>query len=249
MECRFIIEKKIEELKKHYALDRRRNMEIGRLQIDYRIACAMLNFDHKPCHSDGERAVKVAEKIINKHNNPSENLLYHLLPLRLGTVDVPYKSLSDIVDFPKLSRLKLQFKVFFGSFFLSQCRMYLSDLIKNSTCVELSTDTLKNIEEKEIQKEIKMTREKKQNKPAFNRQSISRLSSSLTATKIIGVEVLSRHQRSLKQKKEESEQKVENKKRKYIKKSKDDVYIKKFRSHYTVFIQYIPNQSSSINKR
>ncbi len=55
--CRYIVEAKFGEIKRNDALSkckRRRKTEIGHLQIDYRIACAMLNFLHKPSQSDKE---------------------------------------------------------------------------------------------------------------------------------------------------------------------------------------------------
>ena len=44
-------------------LDNIRNNQVGHIQIDYRIACAMLNFTHKPCCPDEENGAKIAKRI------------------------------------------------------------------------------------------------------------------------------------------------------------------------------------------
>ena len=63
---RFIIEKQNGYLKNNLSLDNIRNTIAGHIQIDYRIACAMSNFRHKPCCPDGEKAIKVAKRIKKK---------------------------------------------------------------------------------------------------------------------------------------------------------------------------------------
>ncbi len=49
---RFIVEQRIGALKHFKALDNIYNTEIPRIQVDYRIACAMLNYTHKPLITD-----------------------------------------------------------------------------------------------------------------------------------------------------------------------------------------------------
>ncbi|RNA04346.1 hypothetical protein BpHYR1_018885, partial [Brachionus plicatilis] len=64
--CRFIVEKKIGEIKKFRALENVRNTAIGHIQIDYRIASAMINFSHISCSPDGNHGKKIARRMIRK---------------------------------------------------------------------------------------------------------------------------------------------------------------------------------------
>jgi hypothetical protein len=186
--CRFIIEKKIGEIKKFYALDRRRNTEVGRLQIDYRIACAMVNFTHKPCRSDESflkkkerkdgRADLIAWRILDKYYNPKDNILEPLLQLRLGTLNIPFVEMTDIQDFPKLSKNVLRLEVFYGSYYLEQCKSYLSDLIKNGKIFRIKEDTSFHLID--------------------DMGFAQRVKYELKASSIIAVEIVSRHKRSLK---------------------------------------------------
>lgn len=51
-----------------------RNTEIGHIQIDYRIACAMINFFHKPCCPDGKKAKTIANRMKEKAKTTSNHL-------------------------------------------------------------------------------------------------------------------------------------------------------------------------------
>ncbi len=87
---RFIIEKINGHIKNNKALDNIRNTRAGHIQIDYRIACAILNFLHKPCCPDGEQASIIANKMKNKADSKIfKNYLGRLLKIRFNTKMVP----------------------------------------------------------------------------------------------------------------------------------------------------------------
>ncbi len=79
------------------ALDNIRNTQVGHIQIDYRIACAMINFTHKPCCPDGSNAEELA-RIIKKKSKLHENNMEHLLSRRFNTKKCIEKQLSSIED-------------------------------------------------------------------------------------------------------------------------------------------------------
>jgi hypothetical protein len=172
--CRFIIEKKIGEVKKFLALNKRRNSEVGHLQIDYRIACAMVNFTHKPCCADASNAEKIAKRILKKMIAPKTNILAKLIKLRLGTKITSAYDLNSISDFPKLKKSHLIKKFFLGSYYMKMCKSYLFDFLK--------TNAIYLITEKSITKSL----------------SIDNLDRNLLfdgRSNIIAVELTSRHHR------------------------------------------------------
>ena len=81
--CRYIIEKKIGFLKRLQSLDNIRNTVLGHIQIDYRIGCAMANFNHRPCETDGINSEKIANKM-KKKAMISENLLSMFIQKQLA---------------------------------------------------------------------------------------------------------------------------------------------------------------------
>ena len=64
----------------------------------------MLNFLHKPCCADGDKAEKIGERLKRKCDKIRSNALEALLTLRIGTMTIPYIKLSEITDFPRLSK-------------------------------------------------------------------------------------------------------------------------------------------------
>ena len=94
-------------LKNFKALDNIRNTQVGHIQIDYRIACAMLNFNHKPCSPDGQHVIKIAKKI-KEMSRIKENKLEHLLSRRFNTKKSVGIELAEIDDFPKLKKDEIQ---------------------------------------------------------------------------------------------------------------------------------------------
>jgi hypothetical protein len=116
IKVRFIIEKQNGTLKNHKKLDNTRNTELGHVQIDYRIACAMDNFLHKHCCPDGEHALEVAKRIRIKAQYLEENKLAFFIRRQLGTSLIPSIDLSEINDFPIIKRKTLKKKGFYGNF-------------------------------------------------------------------------------------------------------------------------------------
>ncbi|CAF0948707.1 unnamed protein product [Brachionus calyciflorus] len=164
-ECRFIIEKQIGRIKSCAALDHIRNTEIGYIQIDYRICCAMINFTHKPCCPDEKNVFKIT-KILRNKLRKNEKHLEFLLGKQLGTKLITPINLFSIGDFPKIRRVKIQNRIFLGSFQLN----------KSGTAFVVSKKLLKS-----------QTKTKKNN--------------DLEYSKIIAVQIPSRHRRSKKKEK------------------------------------------------
>jgi hypothetical protein len=232
--CRFIVENKIGEIKRNHALNKnlRRNTEIGHLALDYRIACAMINFLHRPCFTDLKknkdgsvdtvRADKIADRLLKKCENPTENHLENILKLRLGTNAVPKIKFSDITDFPKLSKSTMISKLFFGNYYLKQSIKYLADIIKTGWVSRIDHSTLSK-------------------HPDFA-EALS--SVDLMKSRIIGLKMISRHQRGLLSKRMN---RTENPS-KTAETTKMVDHVQNFRKYYTVFIQYLPslNRSRSI---
>ncbi|CAF1031356.1 unnamed protein product [Brachionus calyciflorus] len=120
--CRYIVERVNGMLKNYKALDNIRNTEIGHIQIDYRIACAMLNFTHKPF---------------------SENQLEFLLSKQLDTKIIPSVDIKTLLDFPKLTVETLKEDIFFGSFQYKESRSYFEDIIQNNRAFMVSNEFLR----------------------------------------------------------------------------------------------------------
>ena len=124
------------------ALDNRRNSEVTHLQFDYRNACAMLNFVHKPCCADGDLAQEIGERLKQKCSETKINILENLLKLRIGTKKTPLKNFTELVDFPKLTEYEMETKLFFGSYYIKQSKSYLGDLLKNENFSSMNENVL-----------------------------------------------------------------------------------------------------------
>jgi hypothetical protein len=214
------VEKKIGEIKRNLALDYRRNTELGHLQVDYRIACAMINYLHKPCQADKHNAENISRNLLKRMRNPKLNILNSLLQFdfRLSTKLVPATKLSNITDFPKLSKKKMVQKIFFGSYYLKACKSYMVDLLRNNLICEIDIGVLSTIQEKNM-----------------DDSSRKIIAEALKISKIIGCEIDSRHSRSV------NPYRVERN-------SGQEKFDKKFKKRYKVFVQYVPfvNRSKSI---
>lgn len=127
---RYIVEKQFGNIKNFKALNNVRNKEISHIQIDYRIACAMCNFNHKPSCPDGQNAEQIAISI-RKLAKKKLNRLEDLLTKRLDTKDLIEVNIQDIADFPRLSVEDISTNITMGSFKLRQSKSYISDLMKN----------------------------------------------------------------------------------------------------------------------
>lgn len=118
-------------MKSNKSLDNIRNTQAGHIQTDYRIACAMLNFTHKPSCPDGENAAKIAKRMRKKFEEEQENnQLESFLSKHLGTKEIIEFNIGEINDFPKFTPLQIQEKITFGSFHLRQSVSYLKELLE-----------------------------------------------------------------------------------------------------------------------
>jgi hypothetical protein len=166
--CRFIIEKINGTLKNFKALDNIRNTQVGHIQIDYRIACAMINFTHKPCCPDGNNAQEQAKKIKRK-SRLIENNMEHFLSRRFNTKKSIETHLCSIEDFPKLSIEEIQNEIIFGSFQLRQSKSYIDDMVANGKAFIMEDNHVKT----------------RMNKSNF-----------VSKCRVLGFEITSRHKRS-----------------------------------------------------
>lgn len=131
----------------------------------------MYNFCPTPCSTDNTHSEYVAKKILKKcrHTN---NFMSVLLKKQFGTSDFPETSLNDVTDFPVLNKKELCFKVFLGTFQFRMCRSYVGDLINNPTGFIPTAQYLKTIKD-------------------------SIFIDKLRGSKVIAVEISSRHKRGI----------------------------------------------------
>lgn len=196
LKCRFIVEKQIGMIKNFKALDNIRNTQAGHIQIDYRIACAMLNFTHISTCPDKQNLYKIASKLKEKVKI-DKNPLSYLLTKHLDTKEITPVDLGSITDFPKLNSAQLIRKIFLGTFQLKQSKSYVSDIIKNGKAYTIPEKLLSKLKNK------------------TNKES-----------KIIALEIVSRHKRS--------EKKVSET-------CKNQDYMREFRNKYKIFLEYVPS--------
>ncbi|CAF1024758.1 unnamed protein product, partial [Brachionus calyciflorus] len=143
----FFVEKQFGYLKNHKSLDNIRNTQARHIQVDFRIACAMSYFAHKPCCPDGENSISISEAMKQK-SNLKENSLEFFINKHLNTKDILHMNLSDIVDFPKSKWSILSKEIFLGTYQLKECKSYLSDVIENGICYVISENLKKKCLEK-----------------------------------------------------------------------------------------------------
>jgi hypothetical protein len=195
---RFIIEKQNSILKNKKSLDNIRNSQAGHILIDYRICCALSNFSMKLCNPDGDDAIEIATRI-RKRSKKTENDLSSLLKIRISP-SLKYLLIQEINDFPQLTIKQLYKKVVLSSFKLRQCQSYLEQLIENGKIHCLDQESIKNyLTNQEILKD-------------------------LNKTKILAVQIPSRHKHSRKKNLEKT----------------NDMDSQSFSKCYKVFVQYIP---------
>ena len=97
--------------------------------MDYRICCAMINFNLKPCVPDGENTTQIAKRIKNKCLQTKN----HLLPLLNMSFTATIKSsdLKTIIGFLKLTLNQLKKYITLGSFKLRQCQSYIQQIMNS----------------------------------------------------------------------------------------------------------------------
>ena len=200
---RFQIERSNGSLKNNYALDYIRNSQAGHIQIDYRIACAMLNFVHNPIYTDKPKTEEVALKIKKLSEKTQVNKLEFLIKKRFGTSLFNRIDITTINDFIKLKQKYLEQKIFLGSYQLKMSKSYLADLISHNTVYLIDKNIVKHIPIDKLHKKLRLD-----------------FSDPNSKSKIIAVELLSRHRRGLI-------------------KSGCQNEISKYRNIYKVFIHYL----------
>jgi hypothetical protein len=178
-------------LKHNKALDNIRNTQVGHIQIDYRIAAAMLNFTHTPITPDKKNAKKIANSMNNRCKIKRNNLEF-LLNKTVGTKNIPLIKIGDVKDFPRFKPSELINEIAFGTFQFKLVKSYLKDIINHGNPYKVSKNNLKEINNKNLRAELENN----------NR-------------KIIAMEILPRHGRSTKNSlkvKDNEQKKINNKK-------------------------------------
>ncbi len=169
----------------------------------------MINFQHKPCCPDNKKSTIVARRL-RKKAKKSKNDLEYLLNKRLDTKLMIPIHLNSLTDFPKLKRKEIVERITYGTFQVKQSLSYVGTMLTNTTGFIMK-----------------------------QKKSKSTVQVSDSKSKIIAVEITSRHKRSeLKeagQKKDDLEPKI----KKEFTKLKE-----KYRNFYKVFIQYISDVNS-----
>jgi hypothetical protein len=160
---------------KHFkALDNVRNTEVGHIQIDYRIAAAMLNFSHKPITPDKNSAKTIANSMKNSCKIKT-NKLEFFLNKTVGTKTIPLIKIDDVKDFPRFKSKELINKIAFGTFQFKLVKSYLKDIINHGNPYRVSKNLYKEIKNKILREELEKYKRK-----------------------IIAMEILPRHGRSSK---------------------------------------------------
>ena len=179
---RWIIEKINSRIKNYKSLDNISNNEIGHIQIDYRIACAMINFTHVAECPDGNQAVEVARRLREITSRPAAKQINRLLPLMrktLNTTDVPNARLDTIDDFPRLSIEQLTQHIFLGTYQVKQCISYIQEMVARGFVSRLSQNAIVKLEDLDLRNELEEI-------------------DGSARTKCIGFEIVSRYHRSKK---------------------------------------------------
>lgn len=100
--------------------------------IDYRIACAMYNFNHIPCEPDGHDSIYISNQIRDK-TNINENPMKFFLKSKLGNRFFNLKTFDDVKnEFPKLTSHEIKKFITYSSFLIRMSYSYVEDLIKDS---------------------------------------------------------------------------------------------------------------------
>ncbi len=161
-------------LKNLKALDNVRNTEVGHIQIDYRIAAAMLNFTHKPILPDKNNARQIAISMKNRCEMKI-NMLDFLLGKTVGTKSIPLIKIEDVKDFPRFKSNELINKIALGTFQFKLVKSYLKDIINHGYPYGVSKNLIGEMEKNKLRDDLLKNK-----------------------SKIIGMEILPRHGRSSK---------------------------------------------------
>jgi len=197
-------------------------VEVNHLQFDYRNTCAIINFNHKACCADQEKAIEISQKIKNKIQNIQSNPLEHLIKIQFGTKKNPLFPFEKLIDFPILSLEEMQDEIFFGSYYLRQSKSYFSDMHRTGTYCNITVSVLESYK-------------------TISQRDLDILTRRLNSHKIIGLKLTSRHMRSLKAKKKDDHNDEKTSEEDDI----DTNQIRRLRFNYKVFIEYQKDLNSS----
>jgi hypothetical protein len=139
-------------------------------------------------------------KSLYNHHNP----LKFFLAKHLDTKLIQKRHLSEIIDFVKLSKKDLIRNVFLGTFVIRQIKSYVAEVSSNGIAYFLSNKCIKQIANNKLRSKL------------LNKTS-----------KIIGIEISSRHHRGINKDKISEQLEI------------DKLYVT-----YKVFIQYDPGVNS-----
>ena len=172
-----MIEKKFGHLKNYKSLDNIRNSQVGHIQIDFRIACAIENFFHKACCPDQPNPVKIARRL-RVRSTIAVNDLAPIARKKLNSAFMTPVNIQADADFPRLKIKMLKEKLALGSFQVKQAKSYIQDMINEAVCYELESSKLT---------------------PKFLKRNPEYQVVLETKSKLISVGLPSRHRRSTKQ--------------------------------------------------
>lgn len=130
----------------------------------------MYNFSFKPDCPDGSDSKEIAEKI-RAAKSVRQNAMEFMLSKQLDTKDMIRVDLASITDFVRLEPEEIYKNITLGTFQLRLSKSYIGDLLKHGTAFVVSPDYMK--------KTVKKT-----------------LPSVSANSKIVAVEIVSRHRRS-----------------------------------------------------
>ena len=129
-------------MKNNKALDNIRNTQAGHILIDYRICCAMLNFNMKPCVPDGKDTVEIAKRI-KKRCLKKQNKMESLLEMKFTTTVIS-SDIKTISDFPQLKLSQIRKRITLGSFKLRQCQSYVEQIEQHGKVYLLKNKNIKD---------------------------------------------------------------------------------------------------------
>lgn len=110
------------------SLDKIRNSQAGHIMIDYRIACAMINFTLKPCTPDCPNPIEIAKRL-QQASLISKNKLSFLLTPRIARLELFRLVDFDFIkrEFPKLTKNELETKITLGTYHVKLSKSYIDE--------------------------------------------------------------------------------------------------------------------------
>lgn len=144
----------MESIKNLRSSDNVKNNTLRHTIADYRIACAIQNFKHKPIETDGVNAKTYFKKLL-RLSIIEENSLEILLSFRSNNRVFKRTSLNEIEDFPALDVSELKDRLFLGSFILSLVKSYMSDLIQTQDIFLITKESIDRIRDEDLQFALK----------------------------------------------------------------------------------------------